>query len=169
VHLALDPLRGDGMLGEDDDEDRSRVQLAQDHVLQATRPQVVLVIPDIGACVAQGRHDLAAEGVVLVAVADEDAQVCRGCHKTPLLLVYTLMSWLIGNAGCWFILARAGRRGRRPLPLTPSPRRGGGTRGDPLLAGGANARQRLGKPCGDVVIGEAEDEQTTVGKDVVAS
>ena len=81
--------------------------------------EVVLVVPDIGARVAQRRHDLAAEGVVLVAVADEDAQlVGRGCHETPLLATrYTLVSWSSGNAGRWFIVARASRRGPHPERL----------------------------------------------------
>ena len=60
-----------------------------------------------------------------------------------------------------------GQRPGGPLPLTPSPTRGGGTRGDLSLACSANPRQHVAEMAVYLSIGEAEDEQAAPGQNLI--
>ncbi len=76
--FVADPGGFEGGGREDDDEDGALAQLGLDGVEELAGAEVVLVVPDIGAGAGEAVDEGAAEGVVFVAVADEDLHLGHG-------------------------------------------------------------------------------------------
>src|SRR5258708_22791066 len=87
--LVLHPGRREGRWREDQDEDGPSFNLALNRRPELARTHIVLVVPHIRAHTPKRGHKLAADGIVLVAVTDEDVELL-GHALSPLLYPPTL-------------------------------------------------------------------------------